>query len=130
MGRLLTYPRGCLKLPLATRVWLVVLGLANGLVPLFFLGHTEAVVIFLMFLASVGSMMALAARFGFTRLAHVGRAWWGLLIVYLWSRMGGHPAVEPFGAWMRAVIVLDALSLIFAAVSLMRWVRGARGEVV
>ena len=129
MERLLVYPKGCLKLPLATRIWLGILGTANGVMPLVFFGHTEAVITFLMFLASVGSMTVLAARFGFTRLIHVGRAWWGLLVLYLWSRMGGHPAMEPFGAWMRIVIVLDALSLIFAAISLTRYLRGSRGEI-
>jgi hypothetical protein len=130
VDRLLVYPKGCLKLPLATRIWLGVLGVANGVVPLVFLGHTEAIITLLVFLASVGSMTALAARFGFTRLIHVGRVWWGPLVLYLWSRMGGHPATGSFGAWMRMVIVLDALSLVFAAVSLTRYVRGARGEVV
>jgi hypothetical protein len=122
--------KGLLRLPLAVRVWLGVLVTANVLVPLVFLGRREAQVVLVTFLASVALTLALAHVAGFTRLVAAGRVLWLPLLLYLWSRMGGHPAVQLYGGWIRIVMVLNAASLARAGWDLVRYLRGEREEVM
>ena len=124
------FPRGVLKLALPVKIWLGVLLFANAVMPLFFLGNREAQVTLLIFVLSAGFMMTLTHAVGFNRLLGVGRVLWIPLLLYLWSRMGGHPAVEPYGAWIRIVMVLNAASLVMDAWDVVRYVRGERGEIV
>ncbi len=122
------FPRGVLRQPLPVRIWLEVLLFANGVMPIFFLGNREAQVTLLIFVLSVGFMMTLTHVVGFNRLLSVGHILWIPLLLYLWSRMGGHPAVEPYGAWIRIVMVLNAAALMVAGWDVVRYVRGERGE--
>ena len=87
------FPNGVLKLPLAVQICLGVLVIANAVVPMFFIGHREAQVVLGVFMVSAASMMILAHMMGFTRLLGLGHVLWIPLLLYLWSRMGGHPAV-------------------------------------
>jgi hypothetical protein len=124
------FPKGVLKLPLAVQVWLGVLMMANAVVPMFFLGHREAQVVLAVFMVSAASMMMLAHVVGFNRLLGLGHVLWIPLLLYLWSRMGGHPAAEPYGAWMRIVMLLNAASLVADAWDVIRYARGERAEIV
>lgn len=124
------FPQGVLKLPLAVQVWLGVLMVANAVVPVFFLGHREAQVVLGVFMVSAASMMVLAHVVGFTRLLGLGHVLWIPLLLYLWSRMGGHPAAEPYGAWMRIVMLLNAASLVTDSWDVIRYARGERAEIV
>ncbi len=119
-----------LRLPTPVVVWVGVLAGFNGLVPLFFLGHREAWVVLVVFLISAATLMMLTEFAGFTRLMGAAHVLWIPLLVYLWARMGAYPAVEPFGAWMRLVMLLNAASLVFDVVDLTRYVRGERDELV
>jgi hypothetical protein len=124
------FPKGVLKLPLAVQVWLGVLMMVNAVIPMFFLGQREAQVVLGVFMVSAASMMILANVVGFTRLLGLGHVLWIPLLLYLWSRMGGHPAAEPYGAWMRIVMLLDAVSLATDVWDVVRYVRGEREEIV
>lgn len=124
------FPKGVLKLPLAVQIWLGVLMMANAVVPMFFLGHREAQVVLGVFMVSAASMMILVHVVGFTRLLGLGHVLWIPLLLYLWSRMGGHPAVEPYGAWIRIVMLLNAASLVADAWDVIRYARGERAEIV
>ncbi len=127
---LVKFPRGVWKLALPVRIWLGVLLFANAVMPLFFLGNREAQVTLLIFVLSAGFMMTLTLVVGFNRLLGVGRILWFPLLLDLWSRMGGHPAVEPYGAWIRIVMVLNAAALVVDGWDVVRYVRGERGEIV
>ncbi len=124
------FPRGVLKLPLPVRIWLGILLFVNLVLPLFFLGNREAQVTLLIFVLSTGLMMTLTHVVGFNRLLGAGHILWIPLLLYLWSRMGGHPAVEPYGAWIRSVMLLNAASLVMGGWDVVRYVRGERGEIV
>jgi hypothetical protein len=124
------FPKGVLKLPLAVQLWLGVVMVANAVVPTFFLGHREAQVVLGVFVVSAALMMLLANVVGFTRLLGLGHVLWIPLLLYLWSRMGGHPAAEPYGAWIRIVMLLNAASLAIDVWDLVRYVRGERAEIV
>lgn len=124
------FPKGVLKLPLAVQIWLGVLMMANAVIPMFFLGHREAQVVLGVFMVSAASMMVLAKAVGFTRLLGLGHVLWIPLLLYLWSRMGGHPAAEPYGAWIRIVMLLNAASLVTDVWDVIRYARGERAEIV
>lgn len=119
-----------LKLPTPVVLWVGVLAGFNGLMPLFFLGHREALVVLVVFLISAAMLMILTEFAGFTRLMGAAHMLWVPLLVYLWARMGAYPAVEPFGAWMRLIMLLNAASLVFDLVDVTRYVRGERDELV
>ena len=129
-GLLARFRRGVWHLPLAGRCWLGGLVLVNGVLPLVFLAHREAQVILGIFVITATSVMMLAGVTGFTRLVGLGQVLWVPLLFYLWSRMGGHPAAEPFGAWIRIVMLLDAASLVMGGCDVVRYVRGERDEIV
>ena len=119
-------------MPPPVQVWLAVLVVANGVVPLFFFARAEARVVFAFFVVSAALMVAMTHVVGFTRLLGLAHLPWLLLLVYLWARMGGHPAVLAYGAWIRMVMVLNLASLTMGAVDVVRYVKGdrtARGEV-
>ncbi len=124
------FPRGVLKLALPVRVWLGVLLFANAVMPLFFLGNREAQVTLLIFVLSAGFMITLTHVVGFNRLLGVGHILWIPLLLYLWSRMGGYPAVEPYGAWIRIVMLLNAAALVMDGWDVGRYVRWERVEIV
>ena len=124
------FVRRMLQLPVAVRVWTGMLVAANGIVPLFFLGRGEARVVLLSFLVSLALMVGTSEKFGFTRLLGLAHVVWLPLIVYLWARMGAHPAVEAFGAWIRLVMLLNTAALIMDAADVVRYLRGDRAEIV
>ena len=125
-----TFVKRASALPTAVVVWTGVLVAANGVIPVFFLGHREAWVILLVFLASAILMMVVSERYGFTRLIGVGHVLWFPLLLYLWTRIGRYPAVEPFGAWIRVVMLINAASLTMDVVDVTRYLKGERDEIV
>ena len=52
------------------------------------------------------------------------------LLGFLWSQLPEIPATDAFGIWLRAVIVLDAASLVFDSVDAVRFALGDRAETV
>ena len=87
--------------------------------------------VLVVFLVSAGMMMTVAEVIGFTRLiGGVGHILWFPLLLFLWTRMGGYPAAEPYGAWIRVVMLLDAVSLVMDVVDFARYLKGERGEIV
>ncbi len=73
---------------------------------------------------------ALTARFGFSRIIGLGHIAWVPLLGFLWSQLPVLPATDAFGIWLRAVIVLNATSLVLDAVDAVRFARGDRAETV
>ena len=124
------FNRGVLRMPLPWRLWLGLLVAANMVVPLLFLGKLEGRVVLGTFLLSVGLMTLITGRTGFSRLLGLGHVLWIPLVLFVWTRLGQHPSGTAMGLWLRALIVLNSLSLVFDAVDVARWVAGNRGETV
>ncbi len=112
------------------QLWLGMLIGANLVAPLFFLGHLEAQVTIAALLISMTIMTVLTARFGFSRILGLGHIAWLPLLAFLVSRATQIPATDAFGLWLRAVIVLDAISLVIDGVDVVRFLRGDRAETV
>jgi hypothetical protein len=75
-------------------------------------------------------MTGLTGLSGFSRLLGLGHIVWVPLLFFLWTRLGEIPAVDAFGFWVRAVIAINAMSLVIDAVDVIRYAAGERAETV
>ena len=130
MYAFLRFNRGLLSLPLHLRLWVGMLIGANLVAPFFFLEHVEARVTLAAGLVGMVLMTALTGRFGFTRIVGLGHIAWLPLIAFLMGSVTEVPATTSLGLWLRTVIVLDAISLVFDAADAVRFLRGDRAETV
>ena len=130
MRAFIRFNRGILAMPLPWRLWLALLVATNLVAPLFFIEHVEARVVIGALLISMALMTALTARFGFSRILGLGHVAWIPLIGFLLTRVADVPLADAFGLWLRAVIVLDAISLVIDAIDVARFARGEREETV
>ena len=111
------------------RVWLGVLIVLNGVVPLWFLDHPEAWVAMATVHGGFLVGVVLFQRYGFTRLLGLMHAPWIVLLVLVWGAMGQVPASDPFGLWLRVVFTLDAIELVFDAKDVIKYLAGDRQPV-
>lgn len=130
MNAFVKFNRGMLSMPLPWQGWLMLLVSVNLVAPLFFLAHLEAQMVVAALAISMMLMTALTARFGFSRILGLGHIAWIPLVFYLWAHLDQAPASNAFGVWLRAVIVLDATSLLIDAVDVGRFISGDRAETV
>lgn len=120
--------RGILGMPPPWRLWVGLLVAANLVAPLYFLAHTEARVVLGTFVVAALLMTLLTALAGFTRLLGLAHFVWFPLLWYLATRLPAHPASEPLGLWLRAVLLVDAVSLAIDVTDVIRYLRGERAE--
>ncbi len=130
MHAFIKFNKGMLKLPLHWQLWLAVLVAANLVVPFFYLQRLEAQVVLGTILASMALMTLLTARFGFTRILGLGHILWVPMLVFLLARLGDIPVGDAYGIWIRALIVLNSVSLVIDAADVIRYLAGDRGETV
>jgi len=130
MTALMKFLTGVLRFPLGVKLWLLVLMAVNMIVPLIYFDHLEAHVVLVTFLASFVLLVVLTGKFGFTRILGLGHVLWVPLVLFLFSRLGSRPAADPYGLWIRSVIVLNSISLVLDAIDVIRYARGEREEVV
>ena len=130
MRSFLKFNRGVLRLPLQWRLWMMLLVAANMVVPLFFLGHLEAQVVLVALLLSLVLFALLTAKAGFSRILGVGHLPWVPLVWFLVTRLGEVPPDDFYGIWIRAVIALNATSLVIDAIDVIRYIAGDRKETV
>ncbi len=124
------FNQGLLALPLHLRAWMLLLISVNIISPFFFLEHVEAQLVLAAGALGMVLMSGLTARFGYSRIIGVGHIAWVPLLGFLWIQLPDVPATDAFGLWLRAVIVLDAISLAFDAVDVVRFALGDRAETV
>ncbi len=130
MHSFIKFNRGMLKMPVHWQLWLLLLVTANLLIPLFFLARIEAQVVVATFAASVALTTALTGRYGFTRILGLGHVLWIPLLFFLWTRLDAIPANDAFGIWIRALMALNALSLVIDGIDVARYVAGDRAETI
>ncbi len=130
MKAFIKFNRGMLKMPLHWQLWLMLLVAANLIASLFFLHRLEAQVVLGTMLASMMLMTLLTARFGFTRILGLGHILWVPMLAFLFTRLGDIPASDAFGIWIRALFVLNGVSLVIDAADTVRFLAGDRRETV
>lgn len=122
------FKRGLLMQRAPVLAWVSLLAGANMLA-VFFLARIEGKVVLGALAIGAVIMELLAARTGFTRLLGVGHVLWFPMLVWLWGRLPQAPVAEPFGIWLRAVMLLNAISLVIDTSDVVRYVRGERGQL-
>ena len=130
MRAFIKFNKGILRMPIAWRLWLMLLVAVNLVVPLFFLHTLEAQVTVGAMLASMVLMTILTGVYGFTRILGFGHIFWFPLLYFLWGRLGQIPAEDVFGIWVRAVMILNAMSLVIDVIDVRRYLAGDREETV
>ena len=130
MRAFIKFNKGVMKMPMHWQVWLMLLVLANMIVPLFFLGRREAQVVIGVFVASAVMQVVLTSVTGFTRLLGLGHILWFPLLYFLWMRLEQNPADDFFGLWLRVLMILNAASLIIDVIDVGRYIAGDRSERV
>ncbi len=124
------YHRGLALMPVKWKPWLGSLFVANMVIPLFFMQRLEARVVFLVALIHGAMFVCLTAASGFSRLLGLAHILWFPMIAFLFFRLDLWPPDAFYGLWIRAVIVLDAGSLILDATNVVRYIAGEREEMV
>ncbi len=130
MRAFIKFNKGVMKMPILWQLWLMRLVVVNLVVPLFFLDRLEAQVVVVALLASATLMTILTGVFGFTRLLGLGHIFWFPLLYFLWLRLGQIPADDFFGIWVRALMALNAASLVIDIIDVSRYIAGDREETV
>ncbi len=130
MNAFIKFNRGLLAMPLPWRLWLVLLLTLNLIAPLVFIERLEAQATLAALLVSMALRTGLTGLSGFSRLVGLGHIVWVPLLFFLWTRLGEIPAADTFGVWVRAVIAINATSLVIDAVDVIRFVAGERAETV
>ena len=130
MNAFLRFNQGMLSMPTPWRLWLLLLVAANALAPIFFLPRLAALATLGAFVFSISLMTLLTHWGGFSRLLGLGHIAWIPLVIFLWTQLGSAPASDLFGLWIRAVIAINAISLVIDASDVVRWLAGDRGETV
>lgn len=124
------FNKGILQMPAHWRLWLGLLVLFNGVVPVLCLGRFEAKVVLGVFLVGASLMMILTAAQGFTRLLGLGHIFWFPLLYYVWTRLGQHPGDDYFGWWLRGLMVINGASLVIDVTDVVRYIAGDRKEMI
>ena len=112
------------------KLWLLALIAVNFIVPLFLLPRFEAQVVLVTMFISMMLMTGLTALAGFTRIVGAGHLVWIPMLIWIWTRLGEIPADDVFGLWIRALIILNGISLIIDAIDMKRYFTGDREEMV
>ena len=130
MNAFIKFNKGLMKMPMHWRLWLMLLATANLIVPIFYINRIEAQLVIAAIMASMLLFTILTGLTGFTRLLGLGHIFWIPQLYFLWTRLGEIPAGDFFGIWIRALMVLNALSLVIDAIDVARYIAGDREETV
>ena len=118
------------SMAVGVRVWLVVLMFFNMILPLVFIRHPEALATFIAVNIGFLTGVYLYKIQGFTRLLGALHWPWIFLLPYLWGRLDVVSVGEPFGIWIRAVLVLNILSLILDIIDVLKYAAGDRKPIL
>ena len=130
MNAFIKFNKGILKMPIYARLWLILLITINMVMPFFFLDRVEAWAVLAALLASMMLMTILTAYAGFTRLLGLGHIFWFPLFYFLWNRLDQIPTDDFFGIWVRALMAINAASLVIDSIDVIRYIAGDREETV
>ena len=130
MNAFIKFNKGLMNQSLPVRLWVGLMVIFNMIIPLFFLERLEAQVVLAAIMASMALMTLITATTGFSRLLGLGHIFWIPLLFFLWTHLDQIPSDNGFGVWVRALMVINATSLVIDAVDVFRYLAGERGEIV
>jgi hypothetical protein len=130
MNAFIKFNKGMMKMSTPVGLWLLVLITVNLIVPLFYLHRLEAQIVVGTMFISMMLMTGLTALAGFTLIVGAGHVLWIPMLIWIWTRLGEIPADDVFGLWIRALMILNGISLIIDAVDVKRYIAGDHEEMV
>ena len=130
MNVFIKFNKGLMNLPLPVKLWMGLMVTFNMIIPLFYLDRLEAQVVLASLMASVALMTLITDTAGFSRLMGLGHIFWVPLLFFLWTQLDQIPPDDGFGLWVRALMVINAASLVIDVVDVFRYLAGERGEIV
>ena len=129
MNAFIKFNKGLMSQALPVKLWVGLMVIFNMIIPLFYLDRLEAQVVLAGFVASMVLMTLITAITGFSRLVGLGHIFWVPLLFFLWTHLNQIPPLDVFGFWVRALMVINAASLVIDAVDVFRYLAGEREEV-
>lgn len=130
MNAFIKFNKGLMNSSLPVKLWVGLLVIFNMIIPLFFLERLEAQVVLATIMASMAVMTLITGTTGFTRLLGLGHIFWIPLLYFLGTHLDQIPPDDGFGVWVRALMVINATSLVIDAVDVLRYLAGERMEIV
>ncbi|MBN4054770.1 hypothetical protein JYT87_03585 [Nitrospira defluvii] len=130
MNAFIKFNKGLMKYPMQWKMWLMLLVGANMVIPFFFLDRLEAQVALGTIMLSIMLMTAITHFTGFTRLLGLGHVFWFPMLYFFWTRLSQIPADDFFGIWLRALMVINAVSLVIDVADVVRYITGDRLETI
>ena len=130
MNAFIKFNKGIMNSSLPVKLWVGLLVIFNMIIPLFFLERLEAQVVLAAIMASMALMTLITATTGFSRLMGLGHIFWIPLLFFLGTQLDQIPPDDGFGVWVRALMVINATSLVIDAVDVFRYLAGERMEIV
>ncbi len=130
MNAFIKFNKGLMNSSLPVKLWLGLMMIFNMIIPLFFLDRLEAQVVLVAIMASMALMTLITAATGFSRFLGLGHIFWIPLLFFLWTHLDQIPPDDGFGVWVRALMVINATSLVIDAVDVLRYLAGERMEIV
>ncbi len=106
------------------KVWLGLLMIFNLIIPLGLLQHRVALAVLIALALNMVVMMALTARFGFSRILGLGHVFWIPLSVYLFSCWPDFPIGSFSGIWLRLLTLINLASLVIDTLDVIRYAKG------
>ncbi len=109
------------------QIWVALLVLLNGLVPLYFWDRIEAKAVLGAILAGAVIQGGIFAVRGFVRLLGAGHlVVWTPLLIWLFLRLETIGTTSLFGRWIVALLVIDGISWMIDLVDVGRYLAGDR----
>ncbi len=130
MNAFIKFNKGLMHSSLPVKLWVGLLVIFNMIIPLFFLERLEAQVVLAAIMASMLLMTLITSTTGFSRLLGLGHIFWIPLLYFLGTHLDQIPPDDGFGVWVRALMVINATSLVIDAVDVLRYLAGERMEIV
>ena len=130
MNAFIKFNKGLMNQSLPVKLWVGLLVIFNMIIPLFFLERLEAQVVLATIMASMAVMTLITGTTEFTRLLGLGHIFWIPLLYFLGTHLDQIPPDDGFGVWVRALMVINATSLVIDAVDVLRYLAGERMEIV
>ncbi|MCB1135341.1 MAG: hypothetical protein KDK78_03635 [Chlamydiia bacterium] len=121
---------GAFSQPLWLQGWMLLLILMNFAAPMYFIRKFESKVVFVVFIINCVLMATLTAQFGYTRMLGIGHFLWFPMLWWINRRAKHFSMGQPFGLWLRALIVVNSISLLLDVIDVMRYILGDRAELI
>lgn len=112
------------------RAWLIVLGISNMMIPIFFIRRMEAGVMLMCTILGFMIGVQLHKRKGMTRILGLMHLPWVFAVFFLVKAMITRGVSDMYGLWMVVALVLTSVSLIIDIWDVVRYCSGEKDSTI